>query len=122
MKGNTVSEHILSTRQILAGITAGGALAAALVTGVPHAQAAALFVPGTADNRAAAHAAIIDVYYREAAPGGDIPLSHFVEAISGVAAEYNHTITSPVVTSGTMLQAGGFDRLLVPGAITFTDA
>ena len=47
MKGNTVSEHILSTRQILAGITAGGALAAALVTGVPHAQAAALFVPGT---------------------------------------------------------------------------
>lgn len=49
-----MSEHILSTRQLLAGITAGGALAAAL-TGTPQAQAQTLFVPGTGGT--APHAA-----------------------------------------------------------------
>lgn len=76
-------------------------------------------VPDTVANRAAVRAAILDVYYREAVPGGDIPQSHFVEAISIVAGEYNHTITSPSISSGALLQAGGYDRLLVPGAINF---
>lgn len=52
-----MSAHILTTRQILAGITAGGAIAAAL-TGTPHAQAATLFVPGTGSTKPHATAAV----------------------------------------------------------------
>lgn len=45
-----MSAHILTTRQILAGITAGGAIAAAIAS-IPNAQAASLFVPGTDGTR-----------------------------------------------------------------------
>lgn len=76
-------------------------------------------VPDTADNRTAVQAALLDVYYREAIPGGDIPHSHFVEAVSTVEGEYNHTITSPTIVSGALLQVGGFNRLLVPGTVSF---
>lgn len=75
--------------------------------------------PDSAAARAAAKAAILDVYFREAVPGGSIPISHFAEAISAVSGEYNHTIVQPAFSSGSMLQAGGFDRLLVPGTIEF---
>lgn len=78
--------------------------------------------PDTVENRVAVKAAIRDVYWREAIPGGDIPQSHFVEAVSSVVGEYNHTITSPAIVSGALLHAGGFDRLLVPGTITFAAA
>ncbi len=75
--------------------------------------------PDTTAARAAARAALLDVYFREAVPGGSIPISHFVEALSAVSGEYNHTIMQPAFASGGLLQAGGFDRLLVPGTIEF---
>lgn len=77
-------------------------------------------VPDTAANRVAVKDAISDVYYRESVPGGSIPYSHFGEAISGVVGEYNHTITSPAITSGGTLLAGAFDRLLVLGTVSFS--
>jgi uncharacterized phage protein gp47/JayE len=35
--------------------------------------------------------------FREAQPGGSIPMSHATEVISAVVGEYNHTISSPVI-------------------------
>ena len=75
--------------------------------------------PDTVETRAAARAAILDVYYREAVPGRSIPLSHFAEALSAVSGEYNHTIVQPAFASGALLLSGGFDCLLMPGAIDF---
>ncbi|HEX7866530.1 MAG TPA: baseplate J/gp47 family protein [Variovorax sp.] len=63
--------------------------------------------------------ALADLFFREAVPGGKIPQSHAVEAISGVVGEYNHTIISPAITSGAFWSAAAFDHLLARGGITF---
>lgn len=76
-------------------------------------------VPDTNATRTEVQSAITNVYYRESVPGGSIPYSHFGEAISGVVGEYNHSIIAPIITSGGMLHAGAFDRLLVPGTVGF---
>ncbi len=76
-------------------------------------------VPDSLANRAAAIAALQDLFYREASPGQSLPMGHLVEAISGVVGEYNHTISVPAITSGGLLTVAGFDRLLVLGAVTF---
>lgn len=52
-----MSNHILSTRQLLAGIAVGAALAATM-TAAPHAQAETLFVPGTGGTKPHAAATI----------------------------------------------------------------
>ena len=75
--------------------------------------------PDTADIRAAVQAEFADLFRREAVPGGSIPHSHLLEVISGVVGEYNHTISSPSITSGGMFTVADFGELLVPGTITF---
>jgi uncharacterized phage protein gp47/JayE len=75
--------------------------------------------PDTAAIRAGVQTALQDLFFREAVPGGSIPHSHLVEAISGVTGEYNHTISSPVITSGALFTVSSYDRLLVLGAVTF---
>ena len=76
--------------------------------------------PDTAAIRAGVAAAIRDLFLRAALPGGGIPHSHLIEAVSSVVGEYNHTIISPTVVSGSLFTAAGYNQLLVPGTITFT--
>jgi len=73
----------------------------------------------TTATRAATVAALTDLFFREALPGGSIPMSHATEAVSSVAGEYNHTISVPAITSGGVWAAGGFDHILVLGTVTF---
>lgn len=75
--------------------------------------------PDTATGRAAAKLALQDLFFREAVPGGSIPHSHAIEVLSGVRGEYNHAILAPVVTSGAVWTAAGFDHLLAVGDVNF---
>ena len=75
--------------------------------------------PDTAAIRSGVLAALQDLIFREAQPGGSIPHSHLTEAISGVVGEYNHTISAPVITSGAFFTVAGFSELLVLGAVVF---
>lgn len=75
--------------------------------------------PDTAAIRAGVVTALQDLFFREAVPGGSIPQAHLVEVISSVTGEYNHTVSSPVITSGALFAVSGFDRLLVLGTVTF---
>ena len=76
--------------------------------------------PDTTALRTAVVAALQDLFFREAVPGGSIPHSHLTEAISGVVGEYNHTISSPAITSGGFFTVPSFDRLLLLGTVAFT--
>lgn len=76
-------------------------------------------VPDTAAGRAAVDAAIRDLYFREAVPGGSIPHSHVVEVVSASAGEYNHTITAPAIVSGGEFTVPTYSDLLTVGDITF---
>lgn len=73
----------------------------------------------TTATRASTSAALKDLFFREAVPGGGIPHGHAGEEISAVVGEYNHTIVAPVVTSGGIWTAAGFDHLLALGTVTF---
>jgi uncharacterized phage protein gp47/JayE len=75
--------------------------------------------PDTSATRAATLAALKDLFFREAVPGGSIPHNHAGEAISAVVGEYNHSIIAPVVTSGGLWTAAGFDHLLALGTVAF---
>lgn len=75
--------------------------------------------PDTAAIRAAVIAAVQDLFYREAVPGGSIPHSHVKEVISAVVGEYNHTISAPALTEGGVFTVSSFDRLLASGTFTF---
>lgn len=76
--------------------------------------------PDTSAIRAGVQAALADLFFREAVPGGSIPHSHMTEAISAVVGEYNHTISAPTITSGGFFTVASFDQLLVLGTVTFT--
>ncbi|MEY2685990.1 MAG: hypothetical protein RL375_188 [Pseudomonadota bacterium] len=76
--------------------------------------------PDTAAIRAGVQAALTDLFYREAVPGGSIPHSHMAEAISAVVGEYNHTVSTPTITSGAFFTVAAYDELLVLGTVTFT--
>ena len=75
--------------------------------------------PDTTANRASATAAVQDLFFREAVPGGSIPHSHVKEVISASPGEYNHTITAPVLTEGGVFTVASFDQLLASGSFTF---
>jgi uncharacterized phage protein gp47/JayE len=75
--------------------------------------------PDTAAIRAGVLTALQDLFFREAVPGASIPHAHLVEVISSVTGEYNHTISSPVITSGALFTVSSYDRLLVLGTVTF---
>lgn len=75
--------------------------------------------PDTASLRAAVEAALADLFFRQAVPGGSIPHSHVAAEISGAAGEYNHTIISPAITSGGFFTVAGFSHLLVLGTVTW---
>jgi uncharacterized phage protein gp47/JayE len=75
--------------------------------------------PDTVAIRAAVSTACKDLFFREAAPGGSIAHSHLREAISSVAGEYNHTITSPILSEGGFFSVPNYSDLLVLGAVAF---
>lgn len=75
--------------------------------------------PDTATNRAAVIAAVQDLFYREAVPGGSIPHSHVKEVISAAPGEYDHRVIAPVLTEGGVFTVPSYDRLLASGTFTF---
>lgn len=75
--------------------------------------------PDTAAIRAAALAALRDLFFRESVPGGAIPHAHVIEAISGVVGEYNHQVLSPPLVSGGLFTVPGYASLLVLGTVAF---
>ncbi|MBK1613378.1 baseplate J protein [Rubrivivax gelatinosus] len=75
--------------------------------------------PDTTAIRNAINAALTDLFFREAVPGGSIPHTHAVEAISGVVGEYNHQIVAPVVSVGGFFTTSAFDELLALGPVAF---
>lgn len=85
---------------------------------VPVAFTIAL-TPDTTAVRDGVLAALRDLFFREAYPGGSIPHSHAAEAISGVAGEYNHAVTVPALTSGGFFTVAAFDDLLTLGTVTW---
>lgn len=76
--------------------------------------------PDTAAIRTGVTAALNELFLREGVPGGSIPHNHVVEAISGVAGEYNHAISAPAITNGGVFTSAGYDQLLVLGSVSFT--
>lgn len=75
--------------------------------------------PDTAANRAAVIAAVQDLFFREAIPGGSIPHSHVKEVISASPGEYDHNITAPALTEGGVFMVASYDQLLASGTFTF---
>ena len=75
--------------------------------------------PDTTTIRSGVRAALADLFFREAVPGGSIPHSHLTETISSVVGEYNHQIISPTITSGSFFTVDRYDKLLVLGAVSF---
>lgn len=73
----------------------------------------------SAATRAAAEAALRDLFFRESVPGGSIPHSHLFEVVSSVQGEVDHEFTSPAVTTGGVFAASSFSHLLVLGSVTF---
>lgn len=73
----------------------------------------------SAAARSATTAALQDMFFRESIPGGSIPHGHATEVISGVAGEWNHTISAPVISSGGLWSAAAFDHLLALGSVEF---
>lgn len=73
----------------------------------------------SAAARSATLAVLKDLFLREAVPGGSIPHNHATEVISGVAGEWNHTISAPTVSSGGVWTAAAFDHLLALGTVNF---
>lgn len=89
---------------------------------IPHAELVSIVMslsPDTPEIRANVTAEIQDLFFREAVPGGSIPHSHITEVISAAAGENNHTIYSPVISTGGVLTASGFDSLLVLASVEF---
>ena len=70
--------------------------------------------PDTAPIRAAVQAELVDLFKREAEPGGTILLSHVQEAISIATGETDHILTVPA--ANVTAPAGALPRL---GAITW---
>lgn len=75
--------------------------------------------PDSAAIRAGVLAALADLFFREARPGGSLPHSHVIAEISAVAGEADHTIVAPTVTSGGAFTVSSFDRLLTLGTVTW---
>lgn len=73
----------------------------------------------TPATRAAAEAALRDLFFRESVPGGSIPHSHLFEVVSSVQGEVDHQFTAPVLTTGGVFTANSFSHLLVLGSVTF---
>lgn len=76
-------------------------------------------LPDSADARLAVSAELKNLFYREAYPGGQIPHTHLIEAVSVAAGEYNHEFVSPVLTVGGFLATAGYQDVLTLGTVTF---
>lgn len=75
--------------------------------------------PDTAAIRADAQAALADLFYREAVPGGEMPHNHLIEVVSAVAGEYNHSYSLPTLTVGGVFTPLDSAHLLVLGTVSF---
>lgn len=73
----------------------------------------------TAATRAAATAALRDLFFRESVPGGSIHHSHLMEVVSGVQGEIDHQFTAPALTTGGVFTASSYAHLLVLGTVSF---
>jgi uncharacterized phage protein gp47/JayE len=69
--------------------------------------------PDTPAIRAGVTAALKDLFFREAAPGGSIPDGHMIEAVASVVGEYNHTWVAPTLTQGSLHTVPTFQHMLV---------
>lgn len=89
---------------------------------IPNAELVTIVLslsPDTPEIRANVTAEVQDLFFRESVPGGSLPHSHITEVISAVAGENNHTIYSPVITTGGVITTSGFDSLLVLASVEF---
>lgn len=69
--------------------------------------------PDTQTVRDAIELELKDLFYREAVPGGRIPVEHIEEAISIASGEYNHTLYSPEPVAGAFLFSTQFEMLIL---------
>jgi uncharacterized phage protein gp47/JayE len=76
--------------------------------------------PDTPAIRSSVKAALKDVFFREAVPGGSIPHAHPISAISNVVGEYNFQVISPPIVLGDFFTTAAFDQLLVLGEVDFS--
>jgi uncharacterized phage protein gp47/JayE len=74
--------------------------------------------PDTPAARAAIELQLKDLFYREAVPGGRIPLSHLAEEISIAPGEFDHEQFEPEPVSGGFLFSTAFE-ILVLRSVTF---
>jgi uncharacterized phage protein gp47/JayE len=72
-------------------------------------------IPDTEDTRETVKNQLLDLFEREGRPGLTIPLSHFQEAISLAAGEFDHVLEAPVSAV-----VPGYQQLPVLGEITWT--
>lgn len=59
------------------------------------------------------------LFYREAYPGGAIPHTHLIEAVSVAAGEYSHQFLSPVLSTGGFLTVASYQQVLSLGTVTY---
>lgn len=88
-KVNEVQDYIDRLRPVTAKVTVAAPVA------VPLNITIAWLKPSTVAVRAAIRAGLIDLFRREAEPGGTILISHIREAISIAAGEHDHAVTAP---------------------------
>lgn len=74
--------------------------------------------PDNATNRANITLELKDLFFREAVPGGRIPLSHLTEAISIAPGEYTHQLFQPEPVPGGFLFSTAYE-LLIQRNVTF---
>lgn len=76
--------------------------------------------PDTPSARDAIVLELKDLFYREALPGGRIPISHLIESISIAPGEYTHELIEPAPVSGGFIFSTAF-QVLVLRDITFVE-
>ncbi|MCW5300861.1 baseplate J/gp47 family protein [Herbaspirillum lusitanum] len=69
--------------------------------------------PDTGTNRANIKLELQDLFYREALPGGRIPLSHLTEAVSIAPGEYTHQMFEPEPVPGGFLFSTAYEVLVL---------
>lgn len=112
------AQTVAAVQAHLADPEDGEAPATAMPTAFPPVAAAVAFTialePDDAATRAAVQEELRDFFLREAEPGGTIPRSRYMAAISAAAGEYSHQVTAP---AGDVVSAAGHIARL--GVITW---
>lgn len=75
--------------------------------------------PDTQAGREAVELELLDLFYREAEPGVEIPHTHLVEAVSIATGEHTHVFNTPAIVSGGAIEPGEYE-IPVLGEVTFS--